>query len=144
MDNCCYNRPFDDQNQDRIHYESEAVLSIIRQCERGEHILIGSSVLKMEINEIYDSVRRNKVYELYSMVDEEIVYSDMIEERAKLIRGQANIRNMDSWHLISAEFGKADVFISTDDKLIKASKNTDLKVKVVNPVVFLVEAMEDE
>ncbi len=29
LDNCCYNRPFDDQTQDRIHIESEAVLVIL-------------------------------------------------------------------------------------------------------------------
>lgn len=23
LDNCCYNRPFDDQTQERIHLESE-------------------------------------------------------------------------------------------------------------------------
>lgn len=28
--NCCYNRPFDDQTQDRIHLESEAVLAILK------------------------------------------------------------------------------------------------------------------
>ena len=24
LDNCCYNRPFDDQTQERVHLESEA------------------------------------------------------------------------------------------------------------------------
>lgn len=32
LDNCCYNRPFDDQTQDRIHLESEAVLALLRAC----------------------------------------------------------------------------------------------------------------
>ena len=35
LDNCCYNRPFDDQTQDRIHIESEAVLAILKACENG-------------------------------------------------------------------------------------------------------------
>jgi hypothetical protein len=31
LDNCCYNRPYDDQTQERIHLEGEAVLAIISQ-----------------------------------------------------------------------------------------------------------------
>ena len=27
LDNCCYNRPFDDQTQERIHLESEVILT---------------------------------------------------------------------------------------------------------------------
>ena len=30
LDNCCYNRPFDDQTHDRIHIESEAVLAALK------------------------------------------------------------------------------------------------------------------
>ena len=30
MDVCSYNRPFDNQEQDRIYLEAEAVLSILR------------------------------------------------------------------------------------------------------------------
>ena len=30
------NRPFDDQSQDRIHLEAEAVLAIIRHIEQSE------------------------------------------------------------------------------------------------------------
>jgi hypothetical protein len=29
LDACCLNRPFDDQTQDRIHLESEAVILIL-------------------------------------------------------------------------------------------------------------------
>jgi len=32
MDVCCLNRPFDDQSEDRIKMESEAVLMILNRC----------------------------------------------------------------------------------------------------------------
>ena len=35
MDVCCWNRPFDDQTQTRVHLEAEAVLAIITEVERG-------------------------------------------------------------------------------------------------------------
>ncbi|MDF2439948.1 MAG: hypothetical protein JWN98_932 [Abditibacteriota bacterium] len=36
LDVCCLKRPFDDQGQDRIHLESEAVLLILAHVEAGE------------------------------------------------------------------------------------------------------------
>jgi hypothetical protein len=37
LDSCCYNRPYDDQTQERIHLEGEAVLAIIH---RGKKITV--------------------------------------------------------------------------------------------------------
>ena len=46
FDCCCYNSPFDDQAQDRIHDESEAILSIMKRCRTNkEYIVLGSTVL---------------------------------------------------------------------------------------------------
>ncbi len=49
LDTCCLNRPFDDQTQERIRLESEAVLAIISRIEKGEWDWIGSDVLMDEI-----------------------------------------------------------------------------------------------
>jgi len=35
LDVCCLNRPFDDQTQDRIHLESEAVILILKRVRSG-------------------------------------------------------------------------------------------------------------
>lgn len=40
MDNCCYNRPYDDQTYIRIHLETEAKLHIQDLVKRGEMELI--------------------------------------------------------------------------------------------------------
>lgn len=36
LDVCCFNRPYDDQTQDRVRLEAEAVLLILRRIEAGE------------------------------------------------------------------------------------------------------------
>ncbi|WP_256875183.1 hypothetical protein [Nostoc sp. C052] len=36
LDVCCLNRPFDDQTQERIRLEAEAVLLILANCQTGE------------------------------------------------------------------------------------------------------------
>jgi len=43
MDVCCLNRPFDDQTQDKIRIESDAILAILSKCISGKWF--------MEVNE---------------------------------------------------------------------------------------------
>ena len=54
LDVCCFNRPFDDQLQDRVHLESEAVLSILNHSQVSNWVLIGSEAVDSEISKIPD------------------------------------------------------------------------------------------
>ena len=58
FDCCCYNRPFDDQSQQRIHDESEAILSLMNRCSAVRGTILGSAVLRLEIDRIGDTVKR--------------------------------------------------------------------------------------
>ena len=77
MDVCRLNRPFDDQTQDRIRIESEAVLAILNQC-MDDWILVGSEVIDYEISKIPDEERRRKVEILASISKEKIIVDDDI------------------------------------------------------------------
>lgn len=46
---------------------------------------------------------------------------------------------MDALHLAYAESENADYFITTDRLLINASKRADIKIKVINPIEFVME-----
>ena len=35
LDCCCFNRTFDDLSQDKVRFECEAVLAILRNCDMG-------------------------------------------------------------------------------------------------------------
>lgn len=83
LDTCCYNRPFDDQSQDRIHDESEAVLSIINRCRKGEYNILGSSILELEISLIKDLSRRYNVSMLYTAAEPFVEYTDSIRTLAE-------------------------------------------------------------
>jgi predicted nucleic acid-binding protein len=54
-----------------------------------------------------------------------------------------NIKGMDALHLACAESGKVDVFLSTDDHLLKRAKGhqKELGFKVVNPLEWI-QSME--
>lgn len=142
LDCCCYNRPFDDQSQDRIHDEGEAVLSIIKRSRKDGNILVGSTVLRLEISRIADPDKRLNVEMLYSSVAEEIPYSEQIRARAEAIRSQVNIKNMDSLHLASAEAGHVEIFLTTDDHLLKKCREIKPQLRVMNPVSLLAENIE--
>jgi len=45
---CCFNRPYDDQTQARIHLETEAKLLLQQKVKNAECELIWSSVLDFE------------------------------------------------------------------------------------------------
>jgi len=48
LDNCCFNRPFDDQGQTRIRIETEAKLRIQELVREGKLELVWSYILDFE------------------------------------------------------------------------------------------------
>ncbi|MBQ9377645.1 MAG: type II toxin-antitoxin system VapC family toxin [Schwartzia sp.] len=144
LDTCCYNRPYDDQSQDRIHYESEAVLSILHRSQATDDMILGSDILRWEIGQIPDPHRRFKVLTLYQAAKEIIPYNTGIKKRASELQEQASIRSLDSLHIASAEWSRADIFLTTDDRLIRACRKLQLAVRAMNPVSYLAEVIEHD
>lgn len=85
LDNCCYNRPFDDQTQERIHLESEAILTILQYGQFGKYNIIGSHILELEIECMHDIVKKQRVKELYKVSNICVLYTKEIKERSKEI-----------------------------------------------------------
>jgi len=134
------NRPFDDQTQARIHLEAEAVLMILAQCDTGHWKWIGSEVLDLEINRTPDPERRRRMRLLASHAHSSIVIGQPEVERAKQFEAWG-ISAFDALHLACAESGKADVFLTTDDKLLRRSTahTKQLRIRVENPLTWLRE-----
>ena len=142
LDNCCYTRPFDDQTQDRIHIESEAILAILKACENGIIKILSSPIVRIEIDKYSNEYKREKVLALYSLANPDIPFTEEIKKRAEELRAKSNIRLMDSLHVATAEAGEVDAMLTTDDKLIKACSKLNLSVKVINPIVFLLDMVK--
>ena len=136
LDNCCYNRPFDDQMQERIHLESEAVLTILKMGQMKKVISVGSEVLELEINRMMDENKKLKVLDLYNVAEMHIPYTDKIKKRSADIVSVSDIRTFDSLHIAAAEEANADVLLTTDDRFEKMAEKLDLKTRVLNPLRF--------
>lgn len=58
LDNCCYNRPFDDLSQEKNKIEAQAIETIIKMYADGNIIIYKSRALEFEINKITNINKR--------------------------------------------------------------------------------------
>ncbi len=142
LDVCCLNRPFDDQGQDRVRLESEAVLAILGQVQRKECVLINSEVLETEIEENPDSERLGKVQDMLRDASCHVKIGNRESVRAKEL-GSKGFGSYDAFHVACAESGVADVLLTTDDGFVNAARRYgNLKVRVCNPLRWVAEREE--
>jgi predicted nucleic acid-binding protein len=143
LDVCCLNRPFDDQRQDRIHLESEAIRIILKHVRTGKFEWISSSVVEYEIRKTPDPERRNKVVLLTSDVSQKVKLDKSDTSRALLLE-KLGFKAFDALHLICAEKAQADILLTTDVKFLKngIKHAADISVRLENPVTWLQEVMK--
>jgi predicted nucleic acid-binding protein len=135
LDNCCFNRPFDNQNQIRIYLESQAKLFIQEKINSKGIELVWSYILDYENSfnpfkerqSIISNWRSKAIFDLNENLN--------ILNQAKLLKNQG-INNKDALHIACAIEGKCDYFLTTDDNIIKKLKDFD-KIIVINPVNFV-------
>jgi len=142
LDVCCLNRPFDDQSQDRVHLESEAVLTILKYIEKKQWTMIHSDAILYEVNKTSEPERKVKVQLTLSNADAYVRMNEPILARAKQIQ-QLGVKTYDALHIACAEAAQADIFLTTDDKLLKRIRRFKgkVKVKVDNPLNWIKEAL---
>ncbi len=136
LDNCCLNRPFDDQSNLRVRLESEVVKVILQLCEQGQWQLVSSTIAAFEIANTPDAARRKNL-ELISGLAAAVVRTDSATAlRAKEFEAKG-MQAFDALHLACAE-READVFLTVDDKLLKRALSIEnLRIPVINPLKWL-------
>jgi hypothetical protein len=140
LDACCLNRLTDDQSQTRVHKEAEAVEGILRLVREGQAIWLSSTALEIEIGRNPDADRRYDVAALLALANEVAVPGAPAAQRASFLE-TLGFGSFDALHLASAEQGNADLFLTTDDGLLRRAGRyrTELRVRVENPVSWYQE-----
>jgi len=138
LDNCCYNRPYDDQSQLMVSIETQCKLWIQKMIREGSYELVSSYMLRYEC--IYSPFidRKRAIIQFIDKYADYIVDVDrknLIEERAQDIMS-TGIKFKDACHVASAIFAGCDYFISTDKRLLRYKSE---EIKLVSPVEFLEE-----
>ena len=137
LDNCCFNRPFDDQTQVRIKLEAEAKLKIQEEIRLGNFEVVWSYILDYENSKNPYEERRVQIqgWKKYSIQD--VQENSTIIKLAKQIN-RNGLKKMDSLHIACAIESKCVYFITTDDKVLNKSEKIS-KIKVIDPFGFIKE-----
>ena len=135
LDNCCFNRPFDDQSQIKIKLESEAKLYIQGKVIEKEIELVWSYILDYENNHNPFDERKNIINKWKKKAIIDVVENNKILKKAnELIK--KGIKTKDALHIACAVHAASDYFITTDEQIIKKCK-TLRDISVINPLQYI-------
>jgi predicted nucleic acid-binding protein len=140
LDACCLNRPLDDQSQERIRLESEAVRLIIESCGGGTNRWVCSDAIEFEIRRNPDEEHRSIVLAMLRFADERLNADEASTSLARSL-AQHGIGAMDALHLALAETSGCDVLLTTDDDFLRRSAEVQppLRIRVENPARWVLE-----
>jgi hypothetical protein len=85
LDNCCFNRPYDDQSQPRVQFETQAKLHIQRMVYEREIELVWSYVLKFENSRNPFEAKKRSIAQWEKLSSLFISMSDEIVSIAEII-----------------------------------------------------------
>ena len=123
LDNCSYNRPFDDQSQMRM----QAKLYIQRLIRDGSLLLAISYISRYENGN--SPYTKNKIT-IEKFFENATTFVDI--NKAEIIEWKANeimkygVKSKDALHLSCAIEAACDYFITTDDGILKKYKKVRL------------------
>ncbi|MGH8552763.1 MAG: hypothetical protein ACRERS_05650, partial [Methylococcales bacterium] len=137
LDNCCFNRPYDDQSHVNIFLETQAKLYIQESILSGNYQLVWSYILqyKNDLNPYINHKHEIQKWKHHA--------SHLVSEAAEIIATATvyqtiGLHPKDALHCACAVSVKADYFVTTDKQLIKAARQIT-GLRVVNPLTFIQE-----
>ena len=141
LDNCCFNRPYDDQSHAKIYLETQAKLYIQESILNGNYQLIWSYILQFENDENPYITHKQEIRKWKKLASELVGESESVIIKAKEYQA-AGLRVKDALHCACAFTVQADYFITTDKQLIKIAQKV-AGLKVVNPLTFIQEEVNE-
>ena len=141
LDNCCFNRPFDDQTQLTIFLESQARLFIQQKVLYKKYSLVWSYILEYENEKNPFEFRRDTIIQWKDIAKETVYESeDVITLAEELFK--KGIKAKDALHISCAIYSNCEYFITTDKKLLNKNNNIE-GIKILNPIEFVNEMEGD-
>ena len=138
LDLNCFNRPFDDQTQDPVARETEAVFTILQRIIDGVDGLVWSAILDFENGQHPLLDRRNEIARWAIFAAARVAIDPQLSTRAHELEA-FGLRPLDAAHLASAEAAGCDRFLTCDDQLTRKARAVKMKVVVQNPTEYIAE-----
>jgi len=133
LDNCCFNRPYDDQGNLINRIETEAKLFIQDLIRRQEAELAWSFVMDYENNDNPFEERRLRIAEWRKLAIADCELNDDILIQAERLM-QLGLRQKDASHIACAVYLKAGCFITTDKRILNKPVT---EISILNPIDFV-------
>ncbi len=136
LDNCCFGRPFDNQNFPRIAEETAAIIFIREQIKANKLKMATSYMLHHENLQCPLELRRRAVerfLKTYSSIYVSINLAESVTAKAEKFIS-TDIKEKDACHVASAILAECDYFLTVDDRLLKLKSE---EIVLINPVDFI-------
>ncbi len=140
LDNCCFNRPYDDQSHLRIQLEAEAKLKIQEEIRSGTYNLVWSYILDYENRKNPFRERKEQIIKWRSYASEDVIENEQVIDIANRLQ-QQGIKKIDSLHIACAIHAGVDYFLTTDDGILKKA-GLIRGSRVTDPIGFIKEVLE--
>jgi len=135
LDNCCFNRPFDDQSSIRVKIETDAKLYVQQMIRTGKIELAWSYILDFENEANPFSERKYTIGKWKSLSIINTVENNAIILKANEF-AKKGLRAKDALHVACAIQCGCEYFLTTDDLIQKKLKDND-EIIVYNPIDFI-------
>jgi len=137
LDNCCFNRPFDDQTMVRIRLESEATIHVQRMIRAGELELAWSYILDYENGANPFEERRTAIDRWKAHATADVEETPEVLDKATEL-SELGVKSKDALHVACAIYAQCEYFLTTDDALLKKGQAIP-EVKIIDPPAFIRE-----
>ena len=133
LDNCAYNRPYDDQTQPKVTLETLAKLHIQELALKREIDIVWSYILKFENSRNLFTAKREAIAQWEKISASFVQKSDSVTALARQIEA-TGIRPADSLHIACAISAQCDYMVTVDKRILKYKDN---RILICNPVDFI-------
>lgn len=137
LDNCCFNRPFDDQSSLSVRLETEAKLAIQEMIREG-HLSLGWSYILDFENSANPFLERQVEIQTWKDVADSFVKETpgiLLEMNTML---SAGLKPIDALHLACALALSCEYFLTVDKGILKKAADIST-IKISNPIDFIIE-----
>lgn len=135
LDNCCLNRPYDDQAVPRVRLEAEAIELILNAVAGARISLLWSDILDIENQQNPFEERRTGIARWKDAAAAIIQDAPDLRERARAL-ALDGFKPLDALHVASAAAGGASHFLTVDDGILKKRERVH-EIVIASPLEFV-------
>ncbi len=138
LDNCCFNRPYDDQSSLAIRLETEAKLGIQEKIKSGHLSLGWSYILDFENNANPFLEKRIEIQKWKETADSFVNETEEILSKMNELTA-IGLKPLDALHVACAISLECQYFLTVDKGILKKTREYS-ETKIINPINFIIES----